>query len=101
MLQLDVHKAYDMVEWGPLEQIMHEFCFPKIFTEWVMTVVENVTYMFNLNRNYTTAMEAKRGLRHGDHISPLLFVLIMEYLTRYLQTLEKLLILISIQNMKG
>jgi hypothetical protein len=87
MMQLDMQKAYDMVEWDALETILRELSFPNKFIDWIMTVVRNVTYRFKVNGNYTSIMEAKRGIRQGDPISPLLFVLVMEYLTRYLNTL--------------
>lgn len=53
-----------------------------------MTAVRTVTYQFNVNGVYTKKMEARRGLRQGDPISPLLFVVIMEYLHRKLKGLR-------------
>lgn len=53
-----------------------------------MTAVRTVTYQFNVNGVYTKKMEVRRGLRQGDPISPLLFVVIMEYLHRKLKGLR-------------
>lgn len=54
-----------------------------------MAAVTSVTYQVNINGNYTKTMESKRGLRQGDPMSPLLFVLVMEYLNRCLKRLKQ------------
>lgn len=47
-----------------------------------------VTYRFNINREYTEVLEANRGLRKGDTISPLFFVIIMEYMSRVMVKMQ-------------
>src|SRR4051812_20373408 len=47
-----------------------------------------VTYKYVINGKPSPSIQAKRGLRQGDPISPLLFVLIMEYLHRSLRKLN-------------
>ncbi|XP_058784387.1 uncharacterized protein LOC131659154 [Vicia villosa] len=49
MLQLDLQKAYDMVSWTALENIMHEIGIPHMFIKWILTVITNVAYVFNIN----------------------------------------------------
>ena len=88
MLQLDIEKAYDTVDWKALELIMREVGIPRQFINWVMKTVTTVTYKFVVNGEYTHSLKAKRGLRQGDPLSPLLFVIVMEYLHRSLQELR-------------
>lgn len=83
--------AYDMVEWDSIEHILMESGLPMRFIDWTMTTIRTVSYRFNVNGNYIVIIEAKRGIRQGDPISPLLFVLVMEYLTRHLQQLDRIL----------
>lgn len=56
-----------------------------------MVAIKIVSYKFNIGGENTKIMKAKRGLRQGDLISPLLFVIVMEYLHRSLQKLKKVL----------
>jgi hypothetical protein len=84
MIQLDLQKAYDMVDWSALKDILQEVSIPNTFISWIMTTVTTVSYRFNINGKYTDRMEAQRGIRQGDPLSPLLFVITMEYLNRLL-----------------
>lgn len=89
MIQLDLQKAYNMVEWYELEIILREIGLPGRFTHWIMIVVKTVTYNFNINGELTTKIQARRGVRKGDPIPPLLFVMMMEYLNILLIKMQK------------
>lgn len=88
MMQLDLQKAYDMVDWTALETIMKELGLPGKFITWIMNIVTTVSYVFNINGEISNDMVARRGIRQGDPISPLLFVFIMEYFNRLMEQLQ-------------
>lgn len=88
MMQLDLQKAYDMVDWTALETIMKELDLPGKFITWIMNIVTTVSYVFNINGEISNDMFARRGIRQGDPISPLLFVFIMEYFNRLMEQLQ-------------
>ena len=63
MLQLDLQKVYDFVNWKSLKNILKEIGFSSQFIRWIVLVVTIVSYRFIINGDYTKFMKAKRGPR--------------------------------------
>lgn len=62
--------------------MLEELNFPKLFINWVMECVSTTSYALMVNGFPLQPFKAAKGLRHGDSLSPYLFVIDMEYLTR-------------------
>lgn len=54
MIQIDLQKSYDMVNWDALKTIMKELGVANQFVGWVMLTITYVTYKFNINGYRTT-----------------------------------------------
>ncbi|CAK8564550.1 unnamed protein product [Lathyrus sativus] len=88
MIQLNLQKACDMMDWHALETVLREMGIPSRFTSWIMKMVTTATYTFSVNGEPTDVMQAKRRIRQGRLISPMLFVVVMEYLISLLAKMQ-------------
>ncbi|XP_062075434.1 uncharacterized protein LOC133779496 [Humulus lupulus] len=84
LMKIDLSKAYDSIDWDFLENLLKAFKFPDRFIRWIMTCMRGASYCLMLNGRLHGNFQGGKGLRQGDPISPLLFVIVMEYLTRSL-----------------
>ena len=85
MLKVDLRKAFDSIHWDFIKALLKALHFPIVFTKWIMTCVSNVEFHLHLNGRIHGSFSGRRGLRQGDPLSPLLFVLAMEYFSRLMQ----------------
>lgn len=88
MVKINLQKAYDSVEWVYLEQVLKKLCFPTKFINWILQCVRTVSYSVVINGQPNTPFNAAKGLRQVDPISPYLFAVAIEYLSRLLSTMK-------------
>ncbi|XP_056685735.1 uncharacterized protein [Spinacia oleracea] len=84
LMKIDLQKSYDTVDWQFLQEMLELLDFPKQFVDMVMQCVSTPMFSLMLNGSMHGFFKSQRGLRQGDPIAPLLFVICMEYLSRIL-----------------
>eukprot|EP00253_Pinus_taeda_P028466 PITA_28466 len=82
LMQLDLSKAYDKVSWTYLEAILKAFGFSQPWIKWVLELIKSTRHSILVNGTPSMPFRPTRGIRQGDPLSPFLFVILMEGLSR-------------------
>ena len=88
IIKLDIEKAYDHVSWSALFYLMERMGFGEEWVSWMKMCISTACFSVLINRSPVGFFGSSRGLRQGDPLSPLLFLLVIEVLSRLLKRTE-------------
>ena len=86
--KLDMEKAYDHVNWEALLYLLDRMGFGVKWCKWIRTCISTIQFSVLINGSPTDFFGSSRGLRQGDSLSPLLFLILMEVFSRMLRRVE-------------
>lgn len=80
LLKIDIAKAFDSVAWPFHLEVLQHIGFPRRWTKWISILLSTASTKILMNGRAGMRIAHARGLRQGDPISPMLFVIAMEAL---------------------
>ena len=89
LLKIDIVKAFDTVNWRFLIELLQHLGFSRRWVNWISIILSSVSTRVILNGAPGQRICHARGLRQGDPLSPLLFVLVMEVLNALLKLVDE------------
>jgi len=96
--KVDISKAFDTLDWKFLLRVIKKFGFCDTFCNWIDTILQLARLSICINGSQQGYFSCSRGVRQGDPLSPLLFCLAEDVLTR---SLTRLMEQGKLKQMKG
>ena len=90
LVSLDQEKAFDRVDRTFLSNVLDKFGFGPIFQKWISVLYDHATMRVLVNGFLTEGIPLERGVRQGDPLSPLLYILCTEVLASNIRAEKKI-----------
>jgi len=88
-MKIDIEKAFDTLNWQFLLTVLTSFGFYDKFCKWIHTILQSAKLSISINGKLHGYFNCSRGVRQGDPLSPLLFCLAEEVISRNLTKLVR------------
>lgn len=82
LIKLDLEKAFDRLEWSFIYKVLRFFNFPPRTTNLIMHCITTSSIGMLVNGTKPKYFQPSRGIGQGDSLSPYIFILCIELLSR-------------------
>ncbi|WCJ39165.1 DNAse I-like superfamily protein [Euphorbia peplus] len=86
-MKIDIQKAFDTLDWNFLLQVMESFGFSLKFRDWILYILSSARISIMTSNGTEGYFSCSREVRQGDPLSPLLFGIAEDFLSRLLSHL--------------
>lgn len=90
IFKIDMEKAYDFVDWTFVSYLFSRMGFEREWCKWMKDCIKDTSYSILVNGSPTPPIQANRGLRQGDPLSPFIFTLVGEGLNKLVESAKEM-----------
>lgn len=84
-IKVDIRRAFDSINHSFILNALAAFGFPAKFVQWVRLCITIASFSININGSLEGCFKGRKGLRQDCLLSPYLFVIVIEYLSRLIK----------------